>query len=586
MNEKPKILCICDCDDAARCIPNELHASYCVVIERDPLRAFARIAGEEFAGIYVLAPHLNESLQVGRLMQNEQILAGMPDGVCVLDPDNAVIWGNPRFRQWCGDGDVVGENFYGVLGNPEILGPDFCPFHTALATGHASSSTLRLGENQFYEVHAAPIQHAGEQSLNLIVTIRDITKEKLQQQKLAAIHKAGVELTNLTPDEVFQMEVEERVELLKANILHYTRHLLDFDVIEIRLLDQESLVLAPLLSEGLTDGAAGRPLFARARDNGVTGFVAATGKSYLCEDTSEDRLYLEAFAGAKSSLTVPLIWNDQVIGTFNVESPEPRGFSESDLQFLEIFSRNVAVALNTLELLVAQKTNAAQQSVEAIHSAVALPVDEILNDAVNLMERYAGKRTGKDGDQAAGAGTEQAADVVRRLRAILRHARDIKQSIQQIGQKMAPAEAVPAIAKREGRPKLANRRVLVVDADETVRNDAHLRLDRYHCEVETAHAGEEALLMVRYRGPYDLIIADIRLPDMTGYELLVQLMKIMNRVPLILMSSFGWDPGHSIVNARRAGLHPKAILYKPFRLDQMLETVETILDVYANASTA
>ena len=29
-------------------------------------------------------------------------------------------------------------------------------------------------------------------------------------------------------------------------------------------------------------------------------------------------------------------------------------------------------------------------------------------------------------------------------------------------------------------------------------------------------------------------------------------------------------------------LHPKAILYKPFRLDQLLETVETILDVHAN----
>jgi hypothetical protein len=31
-------------------------------------------------------------------------------------------------------------------------------------------------------------------------------------------------------------------------------------------------------------------------------------------------------------------------------------------------------------------------------------------------------------------------------------------------------------------------------------------------------------------------------------------------------------------------LHPKAILYKPFRLEQLLETVETILDVHANVS--
>lgn len=566
MSDRPKILCICSCDEMTRCVPAALRESCDVVVERDPQRAFAQLADEQFSGLYVVAPHLDEAMQLGRLLQNEQVLAGMPDGVCLLDRDNAIVWGNPRFRRWCGDRDIVGLTFYSALGNSEILGPDFCPFHTALAMGRPSSSTLRVGENRFFEVHAAPVLEADQQPQNLIVTIRDITEEKLQQHKLAAIHKAGVELANLTPDEVFQMEVEDRIELLKSNILHYTRHLLDFNVIEIRLLDQETLELKPLLSVGLDARAAQRPLFARPRDNGVTGFVAATGKSYLCEDTAEDKLYLEAFAGARSSLTVPLLWNDQVIGTFNVESPEPRAFSESDLQFLEIFSRNVAVALNTLELLVAQKTNAAQQSVEAIHSAVALPVDGILNDAVNVMERYIGHDP----------------EVVEWLQDILRHARNIKQRIQNIGQKMAPLEAVPATLQVEKRPKLSNRRVLVVDADESVRNDAHQRLDRYGCEVETAHEGREAVLMVRYRMPYDVIIADIRLPDMTGYELLLKLMELMDRVPLILMSGFGWDPGHSIVSARRAGLHPKAILYKPFRLDQLLETVETILDVHAS----
>ena len=43
-------------------------------------------------------------------------------------------------------------NFYTILGSPEILGPDFCPFHTALATGQATSSTLRSGENRYYQV--------------------------------------------------------------------------------------------------------------------------------------------------------------------------------------------------------------------------------------------------------------------------------------------------------------------------------------------------------------------------------------------------------------------------------------------------
>ena len=120
---------------------------------------------------------------------------------------------------------------------------------------------------------------------------------------------------------------------------------------------------------------------------------------------------------------------------------------------------------------MAQKANAAQQSVEAIHSAVALPVDEILNDAVNVMERYIGHEP----------------EVVASLQKILRNARDIKQVIQKVGRKMAPAEAVPASVKIEPRPKLMDCRVLVVDGDEDVRNDAHALLERYGCVVETAH---------------------------------------------------------------------------------------------------
>ncbi|MFM9469907.1 hypothetical protein ACKI1K_45425, partial [Streptomyces scabiei] len=74
-------------------------------------------------------------------------------------------------------------------------------------------------------------------------------------------------------------------------------------------------------------------------------------------------------------------------GTLNVESPEGDAFSESDLQFLEIFARSVALALNTLELLAAEKAAMGAAAIEAIHAAVALPVDDILNQAVNVLER-------------------------------------------------------------------------------------------------------------------------------------------------------------------------------------------------------
>ncbi len=536
-----------------------------------------------FDGVWIDRAFLPQMGQWAGLIQSGEMLRDMPEGVALLDDHHNVLWANRRLLGWSGHDDLpMGVTFYDLLGNPEIMGPDFCPFHTAMATGVESSSTLLSGDNRYYQVHAAPIGDGSEGSSgsdkandspsHLIVTVSDVTDEVLQQQKIAAIHKAGRELADLRPREIFMMEVDDRIELLKENIRHYLRDLLNFEVIEIRLLEQATGNLVPLLSVGIDQDASDRKLYAQPHGNGITGYVAASGSSYICQDVVNDPLFIPGVAAAKSSLTVPLVLHDQTLGTINVESFEPAAFGESDQQFLEIFARDVAFALNTLELLVAQKANTAQQSCDAIHSAVALPVDEILNDAVNVMEAYIGHEP----------------ELVERLRRILQNARDIKQTIQQIGQRMTPLEAVPAGISGGQHALLAGKRILVVDEDSTVRDDAHRLLERYGCIVETAHEGKEAVMMVRSsggEGSYDVIISDIRLPDYSGYQLMCRLGEIMPRVPMVLMTGFGYDPGHSIVKARQAGLNAKAVLSKPFRLDQLIDVVETILEVNRNAAT-
>src|SRR5262249_24017536 len=159
---------------------------------------------------------------------------------------------------------------------------------------------------------------------------RDITGEYLQEQKIVAIHKAGEELADLTPEELAEMGVEERTDLLKYNIARTMKDLLGLDFIEIRLHDRQTGRLLPLLTEGMTPLPAHRELDARKEGNGVTGFVAATGQSYLCTDTANDPLYIEGAAGARSSLTVPLMHHGLVIGTLNVENPQPAAFDERD----------------------------------------------------------------------------------------------------------------------------------------------------------------------------------------------------------------------------------------------------------------
>jgi CheY-like chemotaxis protein/PAS domain-containing protein len=572
-SERPRILYL----GGARDSWGDLRKRFGDEVEIDevgsPVKALARMAHKRYDALYVDAEYFSKAVEVGRLLQNDRLLQEMPDGIMLLDNQNTILWGNGRLKEWSHCDQVVGENFYQVLGSPEILGPDFCPFHTALATGQRSASTLRCSDNRYYRLHAAPLLEEDAKippdgssdkvkiPEHLIVTIHDISDEVMQQQKLAAIHQASTELADLTTDEVANLTVAERIELLKDNILHCTRDVLQLSVVEIRMLDPSTGVLESLLSTGMGPDAEGRKLLLGSKGYGVTGFVAATGKSYLCENTTEDPLYLEGSKGARSSLTVPLLLHEQVIGTLNVESSEPNAFTESDLQFLELFARNVATALNTLELLAAEKASTAAASVDAIHSAVAKPVDEILNDVVNVMERYIGHEP----------------NVVERLQRILKNTRDIKRVIQKVGQTMAPSKALLSCAL-ETRPLIAGKRILVIDADETVRRAAHELLERYHCVVETAHDGHEATYMLRNLetdDPYDVIIADVRLPDMNGYELLLKLREISEQVPLALMTGFGYDPGHTILKARQAGV--KTILYKPFRLDQMVTTIEKLV---------
>ncbi len=553
------------CVGAPETIPRTFSTDEVLILDSSQT-VLDQLAESTIEGVWIARDTLPELGELRGLCKSGLMLRDLPEGAALLDQKNRVLWANRRLKRWAGkeNDDPVGESIYELLDNPSIMGTDACPFHTALATCRETSGTFQTSDNRYFQVRAAPVGDRSPPS-QLVVTVGDITDEILQQQKLEAIHRAGQELADLRPAEIYQMGVDERIELLKDNIRHYLTDLLNFDVIEIRLLEQASGNLLPLLSVGIDQDAADRKLYAQPQGNGITGYTASSGSSYLCYDVEKDPLFIPGFANSRSSLTVPLILNDQILGTINVESPEVAAFTDSDLQFLEIFARDISFALNTLELLVAQKADTAQQSCNAMHSAVAMPVDEILNDAVNVMEDYIG----------------HSPEMVDRIRRILKNARDIKQTIQQIGQRMTPVEAIPPGLAREEHAILRSKRILVVDEDNSVREDAHTLLERYGCVVETARGGDQAVLMVRDAGDadrYDVVISDIKLPEFSGFQLMMRLKEIISPVPMVLMTGFGYDPGHSLVNALQNGLHPKAKLSKPFRLDQLIDVVKTVLE--------
>ncbi|HEX8201247.1 MAG TPA: response regulator [Isosphaeraceae bacterium] len=556
MAEKPRLLVIDRESGAGSRSYQELAAHFDVVVARSMARALALLHENQFAGVYVDSAQLATVQWAGVLLQADEILDAIADGVAVVDPELTIIWANPEFRQLADPTiDPVGSKFYRALGAPEVLGPDPCPFTSAIGSRIPANTVLRINANHYLRVTVTPMVDAARSVHHLIALTREVTGEIQQEQKINAIHKAGDELGDLTPEELAEMGVEERTDLLKCNIVRHMKDLLGLDFMEIRLLNRETNQLAPLLTEGMTPLAARRELYASKEGNGVTGFVAATGQSYVCPDTASDPLYLEGAEGARSSLTVPLLYHGTVIGTLNVESNQPNAFSDHDRQFLEIYARNIAQALNTLELLQAEKASTATASVEAISRELALPLDDILSDATTVLDRYAGH------DE----------DIITRLRHLLHRAREIRTLVQQAGTSIMPESKHP-----EHRPpqKLVDARLLVVDADEAVRRSAHNLLGREGATVEAARDAHEAIALARQTS-YSVALVDIRLPDLNGYETFRRLREVQPAVPIILMTGFGYDPTHSIVKARQEGL--QNVLYKPFRADRLLEAVEQAL---------
>jgi CheY-like chemotaxis protein/GAF domain-containing protein len=500
------------------------------------------------------------------LIQAREILTVVPEGAAVVDFDLRIRWANPAFIAWC-QCPPVGRGFYEAVGAVRGGGSEFCPFHTALAhlppaypadgLPVSIQARLQVQGGRWLDLTITPLRQAPGEDRQLVVLGRDVTGIVVQQQKITALHKAGRELAAIPPDQLAEMSIAERVEVLKHNILKSTRDILHYDVIEIRLLDPRTGNLELLLQEGMTNEAVGRTLSAGIEGNGVTGYVAATRTSYLCRDTTADPIYLPGAPGAHSSLTVPLIFQDRVIGTMNVESPQPNAFGEDDLQFAEEFSHEVAAALTTLELLSVEKSTTASQSIEAITREVGMPVDEILQAASSLLDRY----------------IAHDADMADKLRRIIMGARAIKQVIQKVGEDLTPSGT--PIPERSGAqhivPSLKGKRVLVADNDDRIRRTAHNLLGRWGCIVETARDGREAVTMARL-SPYDVILADIRLPDMNGYDVFRQLKEAQPQARIILMTEYGYDPHHSIVRARQdGGLH--CALFKPIRVNLLLDAL-------------
>jgi two-component system, sensor histidine kinase SagS len=500
----------------------------------------------QYAGVLVSAVAMQKLLTVQR--RDAVVLSSLDHGVAVLDHEGRITWANPTLLKICQQPNVHNKFLMEAIGAKSLVSDVPDPLNLA-RQGTAVAFKI-YHQDMLFDVTIQPVLGATGAAEQQIVMIRNITNEVEQQRKLDALHQAGRELADLDAASIAQMNVPSRIELLKQNLRKYIHDLLRYDIIEVRLLDRRTGELRPLLEDGMTPTAARRVLYAREEANGVTGYVAARGESYICMDTANDPRYLEGASGARSSMTVPLKYHDEVIGTLNVESPKVTGFTGEDLQFAELFSKEIATALHTLDLLSAQQTCAMSESVDRVNREISMPIDEVLASTALLMEEC----TPLDDARRE------------RLARVLAGAMQIKTNLRKVEREMQAQNDPSAFRSLP----LKSYRVLVLDQDERIRRMAHMMLGQLGAEVDTVATALEAIALLKFI-PFDAVLMEIRPTDLGGYDTYTQLRQARPEARISMTTGFGYDSAHSIVKARADGM--KHVLFKPFRQDQILQAI-------------
>jgi CheY-like chemotaxis protein len=118
------------------------------------------------------------------------------------------------------------------------------------------------------------------------------------------------------------------------------------------------------------------------------------------------------------------------------------------------------------------------------------------------------------------------------------------------------------------------KRILVVDDEKTVAFFLGETLDELGLEyqVQTACSGEDALRKIAVES-FDLIITDLRMPGMSGLDLLSQVREISPGTRTILITAYGDDEVEA--EARRLGVYD--YITKPFQMEKFTRMVQRAL---------
>jgi len=494
--------------------------------------------------------------------QSSMMLNAIGEGVCLLDREGEIVWANERFSRYqkliAGDlADIARRTlqYFDEIPAGQDLDEPVRPERLSFKAEQ---------EDRYFDCLVTPFFDerklgSGDSSrvTHLVVALRDITSREQLRSQMDALDKAGREMTHLDADTIKGLHSAERLKLLESRVNEFARKLLNFDHFAVRILDEKSGELKLVMSSGMPRRATELKLYAGREDQGISGYVAATGESYICSNAAADPRYVFGLDQAGSSLTVPIQLYDKLIGVFNVESEQTNAFTDRDRQFAEIFAGYLAMGLHTLNLLLVERYTTREDTSGTMQGELSAPLNDLVIEAEYLKEQAAANP-----------------DLLEHIEKILGDVAAIRSRVKDVAQGPRSLLGVDEELKsRKYDTVLNGRRVLVADNEERIVETVRDVLRNRGAIVTVCHNGLQAIEEIKRAASagerYDLVLSDISLGDVTGYEIFAEAKQADEDVPVILMTGFGYDPHHSIVRASQEGL--QCVLFKPFQAEMLIE---------------
>ena len=125
-----------------------------------------------------------------------------------------------------------------------------------------------------------------------------------------------------------------------------------------------------------------------------------------------------------------------------------------------------------------------------------------------------------------------------------------------------------------GTPGNDRTRILVVEDDEAVARQIHGLLDRAGYDAHVEHCGNAGLAFASEH-TMDLVILDLVLPDMSGFEVCKQLRELYHpwMLPVLMLTALN-QPKDKLLGFRHGA---DAYLQKPVASTELLSAIESLL---------